>query len=164
MKDNCLLTDHVPGTRHGLGQHESNLYNKEAEVQHTIMLMWIGQILYVFAISFAKFSIISSYVRILPDKRFHQACWVVLGVTAAFLLASVVATFSVCRPIQAAWDPTLREPESCYSFVGLVYASGVVNLVTDVVLCTLPLPYFLKLKIPLKQKISASCLFIAGGL
>lgn len=128
------------------------------------MLMWVGQILYTFAISFAKFSIIASYVRILPDKRFHQACWVVLGVTVAFLVASVIASILICRPIQAAWDPTLRKPMSCYHFVDLVYASGVVNLVTDVVLCTLPLPYFLKLNIPRKQKISASCLFIAGGL
>lgn len=128
------------------------------------MLMWIGQMLYYFAISFAKFSIISSYFRIFPYKRLHQICWGVLGVTAAFLVAAVTATIFVCHPIQAAWDPTLRTPMSCFHFVDLLYASSVLNVLTDVVLCTLPLPYFLKLNIPLKQKVTASCLFIAGGL
>lgn len=128
------------------------------------MLMWIGQILYYFAISFAKFSIISSYFRIFPYKRLHQICWAVFGVTVAFLIGSVTATIFVCRPIQAAWDPTLRTPMSCFHFVDLLYASAVFNVLTDVVLCTLPLPYFLKLNIPLKQKAIASCLFIAGGL
>jgi uncharacterized membrane protein len=135
-----------------------------AEVEHTIKLMWIDQFLYAFAISFAKFSIISSYFRILPAKRYHQACWVVLAVTAAFLVGSVIASVVICRPIQAVWDETLREPMSCYNFVNLVYASGTVNLVTDLVLCTLPLPYILKLRISRKQKISASCLVLAGGL
>lgn len=159
-----LLICSSKGIRHGLGQHEGQLYNKDAEVAHTIMLMWIGQILYYFAISFAKFSIISSYFRIFPYKRLHQICWGVFGATVAFLVAAVTATVFICHPIQAAWDPTLRTPMSCFHFVDLLYASAAFNVTTDVVLCTLPLPYFLKLNIPLKQKATASCLFIAGGL
>lgn len=128
------------------------------------MLMWAGQLLYLFAISFAKFSIISSYFRIFPYKRLHQIIWVVLGVTIAFLFASMVATIFICHPIEAAWDPTLRTPTSCYPYIDLLSASAVINILTDVVLCVVPLPYFLKLPLPLKQKISASFLFIAGGL
>lgn len=128
------------------------------------MLMWIGQMLYLFAISFAKFSIISSYFRIFPYKRLHQFIWVVLGVSVTFLVASVIAMLLICRPINAAWDPTVRTATSCSSFIDLLYASGVVNVGVDVVLCLVPLPYFLGLPLPLKQKISASFLFIIGGL
>lgn len=159
------LADHPStGTRHGLGQHEAELFNEDTEVADTIMLMWIGQIFYYFAISFAKFSIISSYFRIFPYRRLHQICWGILGITVAFLIGCVLATIFICHPIQAAWDPTLRTPTSCYHFVDLLYASAVFNVLTDVALCTLPLPYFLRLRIPLKQKASASCLFIAGGM
>lgn len=128
------------------------------------MLMWAGQIIYSFAISAAKISIISSYFRIFPHKRFHQVLWVVLAVTVAFLIASIVATIFICRPVSAAWDPSVRTPMSCYRFIDVLYANAIVNVATDIILCTAPLPYFLKLRLPLKQKIVASLLFIIGGL
>lgn len=130
----------------------------------TTMLMWVGQLLYLFAISFAKCSIISSYFRIFPYPRLHQIVWVVLGVSAALLVASVAATFLICRPVAAVWDPALRTPMSCSRFVDLLYVGGIINVIVDVVLCLVPLPYFLRLQLPLKQKISASFLFVAGGL
>lgn len=152
------------GTRHGLGQHEQGLDNKDVEVRDTLVLVWAGQLIYYFAISFAKFSIISSYLRMLPYQRLHQACWVVLGLTAGFLVASGLASIFICSPVESAWNPALRTPTSCYRFVDLIDASAIFNMTTDLILCTLPLPYFLRLKIPLKQKISASCLSMAGGL
>lgn len=153
----------LPGTRHGLGKHEGSLANRESEVKDTIMLMWVGQLLYAFGISIAKCGIISSYFRIFPYKRLHQIIWVVLAVTIAFIIAAIFGTIFICRPIQAAWDPRLRTPTSCYRIINLLYASAVINLLTDVILCIAPLPYFLKLPLPLKQKISASVLFVAGG-
>lgn len=126
--------------------------------------MWAGQLIYSFAISAAKISIISSYFRIFPYKRFHQGLWVVLAVTLAFLVASVVATIFICRPVEAAWDPRVRTPMSCYRFIDVLYANAIVNVTTDLILCMAPLPYFLRLSLPLKQKICASVLFIAGGL
>lgn len=152
------------GTEHGLGQHERNLFNHDSEVASTTVFMWVGQLLYLLAISSAKFSIISSYFRIFPYKRLHQIIWVVLALSVAFLIASLVATFFICRPVGAVWNPALRTPTSCYRFIDLLYASGIINVIVDVVLCLAPLPYFLRLPIPLKQKISASFLFIAGGL
>lgn len=128
------------------------------------MLMWIGQMLYLFAIAFAKFSIISSYLRILPHKRLHQIIWVVLGVCVTFLVASVIAMLLICRPTDATWDPTVNTTTSCSRIIGLLYASGVVSVGVDVVLCLVPLPYFLRLRLPLKQKMGASVLSIIGGL
>lgn len=128
------------------------------------MFMWTGQLIYSFAISAAKISIVSSYFRIFPYKRFHQCLWVILAVTIAFLIASVVATIFICRPVSAAWDPSVRTPMSCYRFIDVLYANAIFNVATDIILCTAPLPYFLRLNLPLKQKISASLLFIAGGL
>lgn len=128
------------------------------------MLMWTGQLIYSFAISSAKISIISSYFRIFPYKRLHQILWVILAVTIAFLVASVVATVFICQPIEAAWDPSVRRPMSCYRFIDVLYANAIVNVATDIILCTAPLPYFLRLNLPTKQKIIASILFMIGGL
>lgn len=158
------FTDRFTGAKHGLGQHEWDLTNHDGEVETTVMLMWAAQLMYSFAISAVKISIISSYFRIFPYKRLHQGLWAVLAVTVAFLVASVVATIFICRPVEAAWNPSVRTPMSCYRFIDVLYANAIVNVTTDILLCTAPLPYFLRLHLPMKQKISASVLFMIGGL
>lgn len=148
---------------HGLGQHSADLIDAGIDVTHIIEFVWAGHILYSFAIAFAKLSIISSYFRIFPHHRLHKLMYVLLAITLALLAASVVATVFICLPIQAAWDPAIRPQATCYRFPSFLYASTTINMITDVVLCTAPLPYFLRLRLPRKQKVGACLLFIVGG-
>lgn len=148
---------------HGLGQHTSDLIDAGIDLRHIIEFAWAGHILYSFAIAFANLSIISSYFRIFPHNRVQRLLYVMLAVTLALLAASVIATIFICLPIQAAWDPTLRAQAKCYQFPSFLYASTAVNIITDIVLCAAPLPYFLKLRLPRKQKAGACLLTIIGG-
>ncbi|KAL2277345.1 hypothetical protein FJTKL_00058 [Diaporthe vaccinii] len=157
----CMVS--LGATMHGLGQHSSDLIDAGIDLRHIIEFLWAGHILYSFAIAFAKLSIISSNFRIFPHDRLHKLMYVMLTVTLALLVVSVMATIFICLPIQAAWDPTIRAQAKCYQFPTFLYASTTVNIVTDVVLCTAPLPYFLRLGLPRKQKIGACLLFIVGG-
>lgn len=153
----------LTATMHGLGQHASELINAGIDLSHIIQFVWAGSILYSFAIAFAKLSIISLYFRIFPYRRLHQLMYAMLAITLALLAASVIATVFICLPIQAAWDPSIRPQAKCYQFPTFLYASTIINMVTDVVLCTAPLPYFLRLRLPRKQKVGACVLFIVGG-
>lgn len=148
---------------HGLGQHSLDLINAGIDLRHIIEFVWAGHILYSFAIAFAKLSIISSYFRIFPHKRFQRLMYVMLAVTLSMLATSVIATIFICLPIQAAWDPAIRAQAKCYQFPKFLYTSTSVNIVSDVVLCTAPLPYFLRLRLPRKQKIGACLLTVIGG-
>lgn len=148
---------------HGLGQHTSDLINAGIDLRHIIEFAWAGHILYSFAIAFAKLTIISSYFRIFPQKRLKRPMYVMLAVTLALLAASVIATIFICLPVEAAWDPAIREQAKCYQFPTFLYASTSMNIVTDVVLCTAPLPYFLRLRLPRKQRVGACLLTIIGG-
>ena len=148
---------------HGLGQHSSDLINAGIDLRHIIEFAWAGHILYSFAIAFAKLSIISSYFRIFPHNRLHKLMYVMMAVTFALLAASIFATIFICLPIQAAWDPAIRAQAKCYRFPTFLYASTTVNIFTDLVLCTAPLPYFLRLGLPRKQKVGACLFFIVGG-
>jgi hypothetical protein len=148
---------------HGLGQHTSDLINAGIDLRHILEFAWAGQILYAFAIAFAKLSIISSYFRIFPHNRLRRLMYVMLGITLALLAASVIATIFICLPIQAAWDPAVRAQAKCYNFPVFLYASTSVNIITDIVLCTAPLPYFLRLRLPRKQTVGACVLTLIGG-
>lgn len=156
-------TLYFTATMHGLGQHSSDLINAGIDLTHIFEFMWAGHILYSFAIAFAKLSIISLYFRIFPHNQLHKLMYVMLTVTLALLVVSVTATIFICLPIQAAWDPTIRAQAKCYQFPSFLYASTTVNIITDVVLCAAPLPYFLRLRLPRKQKVGACLLFTVGG-
>lgn len=156
-------TLYFTATMHGLGQHSSDLINAGIDLTHIFEFMWAGHILYSFAIAFAKLSIISLYFRIFPHNQLHKLMYVMLTVTLALLVVSVTATIFICLPIQAAWDPTIRAQAKCYQFPTFLYASTTVNIITDVVLCAAPLPYFLRLRLPRKQKVGACLLFTVGG-
>jgi hypothetical protein len=127
--------------------------------------MFIANIFYACAITFTKLSIIVSYVRIFPYRKLRIAMYITAAVTIGLFIASVPATIFQCKPVSAAWDFTMDKNDfKCYTFVDFLYASTAINVTTDLVLCTAPLPYFWKLQLPKKQKIIVSSLFFIGGL
>ena len=127
--------------------------------------MFLGNIFYVCAITFTKLSIIVSYLRIFPYNRLHVAMYVTAVVTVGLFIASVPATILQCIPVSAAWDLSVDDKGAkCFSFTNFLYASTAINVTTDLVLCTAPLPYFWSLQLPKKQKIIVSFLFFIGGL
>lgn len=132
-------------------------------VEKCIQLMFVGEISYAFAICFTKLSIMASYVRIFPHRSLRIVMIITAAITVALFIAFIPATVLQCSPVAAAWDFTIK-PAHCWSFVDFLYGSTAVNIATDLTLCVVPLPYFWKLQLPLKQRILVSGLFVAGGL
>lgn len=52
----------------------------------------------------------------------------------------------------------------CMSTYKLLYASGPINLITDLAILILPMPILTSLRLPKKQKIILIVLFATGGL
>ena len=125
--------------------------------------MFVAQILYAFAIAFTKLSILASYLRIFPDQRLRGVILGTAAFTIAFCVTSVLVTVFQCSPVHAAWDFD-TEDSSCYTYVDFLYASAAIHVLTDIVVCIMPLPYFWKLQLPRKQKIIVCGLFVVGGL
>jgi len=126
--------------------------------------MFVGNIFYALAIAFTKLSIIASYLHIFSPRGVIR--WLLLAtgaVTIGLLTASVPATVFQCRPVAAAWDFSLPQ-DGCYSFVNFLYASTAVNITTDLLLCTAPIPLLWELRLPVRQKMLISFLFFLGGL
>ena len=126
--------------------------------------MFVGNVFYALAIAFTKLSIISSYLHIFSPRGAIR--WVLYGtggVTVGLLVASVPATIFQCRPVAAAWDFSLPQ-DNCYAFVNFLYASTAINISTDLILCTAPIPLLWELRLPARQKLLISFLFVLGGL
>jgi hypothetical protein len=126
-------------------------------------LMFMGHIFGNCAVAFTKVSVVSSYLRIFPYNRFRIAMYITGGVTIALCFASIFATIFKCRPVAASWDLSIKGAK-CYQLVNYMYVNSGVNIVTDLILCLAPLPYFWNMQLPRRQKIIVSTLFFIGGL
>lgn len=82
----------------------------------------------------------------------------------AFLItwsvANIIATLAICRPIARNWDRTI--PGSCGSPTKQYTSMMVINMITDIALLGLPLPYLFSLQMALKRKIVATVMMTIG--
>ncbi len=126
--------------------------------------MFVGNVFYALAIAFTKLSIIASYMHIFsPTGTMRYILYATGAVTVGLLVASIPATVFQCHPVSAAWDFSLPH-DGCYTFVNFLYAATAINVVTDLILCTVPIPYFWRLQLPAKERVLVSMLFFVGGL
>ncbi|KAK1975183.1 hypothetical protein LZ30DRAFT_668989 [Colletotrichum cereale] len=152
-------------TDFGLGQHSSDIDSAVLadNTKNLLQLLFIANILYPCAVAFARLSALCSFLRLITERNARWILFVMAALTGAFALASVFAVIFQCRPIAAAWDPTISGA-SCYPFIDFLHASTAISIAIDVLLCTMPLAYFLKMEMPLSKKILLTVLFAFAGL
>ncbi|PGH31333.1 hypothetical protein GX50_05872 [[Emmonsia] crescens] len=121
------------------------------------------QFLWVLSLSFCKVSILLLYSRVFPVA---PVIWVGRGAMifiAAWAIATIVAGCAICRPFAFNWDQTIPGGK-CGDQVLSFTITGVFNLVTDVLVLCLPLPYLVKLQMRLYKKVVLVGVFSIGLL
>lgn len=126
-----------------------------------IQTLWVSQVLYCSALSLAKISIITSFHRIFPTPLIRRTMYTLLATITAVYLINIFTTIFQCRPISAAWDFESLAPK-CLPIMKVYYFSTAFSILTDILLCAIPLPLFLNLKLPLREKYVVSALFGLG--
>ncbi|ETN36845.1 uncharacterized protein HMPREF1541_07832 [Cyphellophora europaea CBS 101466] len=156
-------TNYYSGTRHGLGRHIYDLPQMTLieNVKKVIQTLWVSQVLYATALSLVKISIIASFHRIFPTKPLRWTMYSLGGLILAVWIVNIFTTLFQCSPIYAAWDFQAIKPK-CLPIMKVYYFSTAFSILTDVLLCVLPLPFLWKLKLPLREKYIVSALFGFG--
>lgn len=126
-----------------------------------IQTLWVSQVLYATALSLVKISIIASFHRIFPTKSIRWTLYTLGGFIIAVWLVNILTTIFQCNPINAAWDFQTIAPK-CLPIMKVYYFCTAFSILTDVLLCVLPLPFFWKLKLPIREKYIVSALFGLG--
>lgn len=121
-----------------------------------------AELLYVAAILSVKLSILALYRRIFQDSRFRPWLYATGLIVIAYSIASFFTFLLQCVPLDKGWDPTVKG--TCLD-LGLAFTvTGAVNIFTDVLILSLPLPSLLKLNMQTSGKIQVICMFLLGGL
>lgn len=112
-------------------------------------------------IPLSKISVLLMYLSIIPFDRMRLAVWLTGGFIVAFNVGSFFAGLAICSPIAYNWDQTIPGGH-CGSQQNYYYAMGFINLVVDLAIIAIPMPFLYKLLLPTPKKLLAMGMFGVG--
>jgi hypothetical protein len=121
------------------------------------------QLLYTVAITSTKLSILELYRKIFPSTTMMLCCVSTQAIVVMWALATIFVALFLCQPIAFNWDNTIPGGE-CGDTLASWKSTGIVNIITDIVVLLLPIPPLYKLQMALYQKIAIMATFTLGIL
>lgn len=153
----------------GFGKHIWDLPGATKEDQFAVAtrvqkLNYLALILLSPSIVLAKVSVIATLLRIFPQpmKYLRLFLFATAGLVVLCCTCQAFLVIFQCSPVQFSWVVGGMEQGTCYGLQPVVLTLGIVNIVTDFVICLTPIPYFLRLKMPAAQKACLCALFLSG--
>ncbi|KAI5926320.1 hypothetical protein F4810DRAFT_707927 [Camillea tinctor] len=127
-----------------------------------VWLLLAAENLYVTTLALLKFSILSLYRNIFTSSRtFRRVTWVVTALVTEWLLQVVLSSNLQYIPIAASWD--LNVHGNCINYGVEALVAYIINIFTDIMILSMPIPLFLKLITSKAQKRRLAISFAAGG-
>ncbi|KAI9743882.1 MAG: hypothetical protein M1818_002616 [Claussenomyces sp. TS43310] len=127
----------------------------------TISLLSL-EVMYNPAIVCIKGSILILYNHLFSQKSLRHVSWAIWILVVTYSIVQFFCELFVCYPIAKSWDPTL--PGKCVRLSTVVTTCSIINIVTDVVILSLPIPYLWRLNMSTIRKVQLIGIFSLGGV
>lgn len=121
------------------------------------------QFLWVLSLSCTKISILLLYVSIFPVTWVIRVVWATIAVIVAWTAGTILVGCLICRPFAYNWDQSIPGG-SCGDQVTSFTVTGVINLVTDVIVLITPMPLLYKLQMARYKKVTLIAVFGLGAV
>ncbi|GAB1734328.1 hypothetical protein NU195Hw_g9169t1 [Hortaea werneckii] len=148
------------GLRPWLGKHAGT----EVSIPHVVDFLrnlFVAQLLYTVCITLNKSTILAFYWRLF-SVRSRIPILAVTAVVVAWFLSIFFCVLFTCVPVTAQWDVSITDAK-CISTRSIWIAGSIVNVMTDIVLLIMPLPYVWNLNAPMAQRLALGGMFCLGA-
>lgn len=149
----------LSAAKYGLGRHLPAVLSTVVPFQK---LGIVGLTLWLATAAATKASLLLLYYRLFsPSRRFRLA--VRLGAVIVFgqWFSLTCITIFQCRPVAAFWNRAIRDAK-CINLPHFTITSGVLNLLTDVLILCLPIPMVWGLNTTKAQRVTLTSIFLLG--
>lgn len=119
--------------------------------------------LYSPALAFAKLSFLCLYLNLNPARGFRTGVYLTMFVVIGSCVGIVVSLLAACRPFAKNIDVTVVDGQ-CLNKTALYIATGILNIITDIMVLLLPIPMVLRLQMSTSRKIMLILLFSVGSM
>lgn len=116
-------------------------------------------------LGFIKTSALSLYLRLSPNKKFRRVTLIMMAIVTAQATANVLTCIFQCLPVSYVWEQvTPGSHGKCVQINEFYLANAALNILTDFMTYTLPMPMLWELQLPKRQKIGLIAILGLGGL
>ncbi|EXJ61019.1 hypothetical protein A1O7_05172 [Cladophialophora yegresii CBS 114405] len=145
---------------HGLGKHTWD--NSVWTATKIFQLFWVDEIFYIVILMLTKVSILLFYTRVFPSRGFQILCNTMIAFVVLSGVVVLLCQMLQCLPVAFNWDKSIRGAK-CISINALTYGHAGINIFQDVLILALPIPWIMRLKLELNQKIGLVIMFQVGA-
>ncbi|PMD47714.1 hypothetical protein L207DRAFT_376760, partial [Hyaloscypha variabilis F] len=141
---NCVLT------RYGAGHHRSTTTLQDYKT--TLLIGYFVRLVYQLVLGTTKIAICTLFLRIFNSKKKDKyAMYSLLAFIGCYTTVFLFTSTFQCHPISDAWQN--ETSPTCSSYLGTLWATGICNILVDVLLLVFIIPRILSLRIRHRQKI-----------
>ncbi|KAF0324228.1 hypothetical protein GQ607_008658 [Colletotrichum asianum] len=141
--------------QYGLGKHYRTIepadYTKFQQAA-----FWSVIISSAAGMMFLKLSIALNLLRLSTQRWYQWSLWAIMGLTVVYCIGGMFPFLLNCKPMSGYWDKTLQPKPVCMAlplFIKLGVLNTALNIFTDVVLATLPVPVIWNLQMKLRLRL-----------
>lgn len=121
--------------------------------------------LYSISVCATKLSLMLLIQRIFCSVQrnlFYWATWVLIIANVSFYTCFLIVPAALCIPRSKIWNPSQKG--RCADAAKLYVASGSFNLISDVLMLSIPIYLVWNLQMGVRRKVGISAIFGIGGL
>ncbi|KAJ5182712.1 hypothetical protein N7492_000328 [Penicillium capsulatum] len=127
----------------------------------------VFQIMFSWSSSITKISLLWFCRRLLGAGKGNYMtfnCAFIGSMVFVVLSCTLFTFFSIfqCSPIKAYWDISPQYPHKCMNDGAIVFSASVINIFTDFLTTTLPMPLIWSLNLPARQRLAVISIFGLG--
>ncbi|KAF8851193.1 hypothetical protein BDZ45DRAFT_156348 [Acephala macrosclerotiorum] len=138
---------------------------KPAELVKMLHWQYFHSLIVTVGISLIKLSVATFLLRLVPGKGYKIFLYCMITFLVAFTCSSAGTLIWSCIPIRASWDAASEPNAKCFSnatFTAIGLFNSSVNIVTDVLFASLPIPMVWNLQVNIRTKISLIAILSLG--
>ncbi|KAF3770764.1 hypothetical protein M406DRAFT_240199, partial [Cryphonectria parasitica EP155] len=153
----------VAVTKGGAGLHAVDITAKYGQEPIKIfgMTLWAYQLFLQPLWCLSKLSVLALYASLMPFREMLLAVKTLAVFTGLWCLGGFFSAVFLCSPIAFGWDRSIAGGH-CVQMNAFYFSNALINLVLDVIILTIPMPYFYKMRLPLRRKVLVMGLFSLG--
>ncbi|KAM3074181.1 hypothetical protein ACMFMG_002998 [Clarireedia jacksonii] len=148
----------------GVGYHiEAIMLEDPSKATALSKLLIFFPATYAVAVTFPKLSILAMYLRIFRIPFYRAATYFIFY----FLIISSIILFLMilfqCTPVNFFWDKTVEGGKCHFDIERLFLYASLPNIITDILMLALPLPFIWTLNMTRKVKVGLAITFLTGS-
>ncbi|KAF2204466.1 hypothetical protein GQ43DRAFT_446691 [Delitschia confertaspora ATCC 74209] len=149
-------------THGGFGFHTQEIYTRFGPDTATFFFKGIMAfaLLWNATVCFSKLSVLLMYTALIPVRSMVVWARRIGALVILWNLGDIIGGFLICRPLARNWNFTIKG--TCGSQPNYYFAMGIINIITDVFIIVLPIPYLYRLHLSMRKKMIAMALLSIG--